>query len=400
MKILQISPQVPVPPTDGGKLSIWGNTVNLSKRGHKIDFVCYLKHSNYEESYKMLSNYCTPYLLKVKTDNSLWGAIINLFSRVPYNASKYNRKELLKFIRNYFSKNEVDIVQVEHLHMGWIVDEIRKLSNAKIVLRQQNLETLIMKRFYERQKNLFLKYFAKIQYKKFLKFEPYICSKFDKVIMISTADEAKLKKLNPSINSTTIPSGVNANLLNVKRGKEIPFSLIHIGSMDWYPNFYGLQWFLEKVYPRVVEKFPESKLFIYGGGDTSKLKITDEIKQNINIVGFIDDLWEEISDKSLAIVPLKIGGGIRIKILEMLAAGQIILTTSIGSEGIELEDGKNALIANSAEEFNEKITEFFNNKFNLDEMRNEGKNLIRKNYTWDKIALRFENEYKKLVKVL
>lgn len=396
MKILQIASQVPVPPTDGGKLSTWGLTTGLSKLGHSIDFVCYLKDKDYDKSIKLLKQFTNPYVLKVDTKNNFKDALLNILSPIPYNASKYVKKELREIIHFLLNENSYDIIQIEHLHMGWIIDEIRKLSNAKIVLRQQNLETLIMKRFYENQKNPALKQFAKIQYKKFLKFEPLVCSKFDKVIMISPIDEAKLKKLNPSINSTSIPSGVNASLLKVKRSKEIPFSLIHIGSLDWYPNFHGLQWFLDKVYTQVVKKFPESKLFIYGGGNTNKLKLTDDIKQNIEVVGFVDDLWEKISDKSLAIVPLGIGGGIRIKILEMLAVGQIILTTSVGCEGIELEDGKNGLIGNSADEFFIKINNFFNGQYNIEYLRAEGRNLIDKKYAWNKIALRFEDEYKNL----
>jgi len=171
MHILQIASQVPVPAIDGGKLSVWGVTKNLSLLGYTIDFVCYLQHNDYSESQKLLEEYCTPHLLKVKTDNSFWGAFRNVFSKTPYNASKYKSRKLLNFIRSYFKDNDVDIVQIEHLHMGWIIDEIRKLTKAKVILRQQNLEMLIMKRFYENQKNPLLKLFAKLQYKKFIKFE-------------------------------------------------------------------------------------------------------------------------------------------------------------------------------------------------------------------------------------
>ena len=115
MRVLQIATQVPVPPIDGGKLSIYGITKSLHERGHKIDFVCYKKHDDYQESYNLLKEICVQYILDVQADNNIIGAVINLFSAVPYNASKYYNSKLKKFLKNYFLKNLPDIVHIDHL---------------------------------------------------------------------------------------------------------------------------------------------------------------------------------------------------------------------------------------------------------------------------------------------
>jgi len=398
MKILSISPKVPIPAYDGGKLSIFGVLKTLSKMGHEIDFMAYLKDTNYDFAQRELKKYCNPILLNVQTENSYWGMLKNLFSPIPYNISKYHRKELTKSIRNYFKTNSPDIVHVTNLHMAWIVDEIRKLSDVPIVLRQENLEMTIMKRFSEKQSNYLIKWYSFIQYKKFIKYEPFLCGKFDKCIMITQKDAEELKKLNSKTKVVAIPLGIDDNLLNYHKSDVDPHTLAHIGHLDWYPNYDSLSWFLDDIFPKVLNKFPDTKLYIYGGDLPKSLVIPKNIKKNIIVRGFVDDLWSELITKTLAIVPLRIGSGLRVKILEMLAVGQNIISTSIGKEGIDVKDPNHLLIADNPSDFVEKIERFFKNYYNNTEMIKKGKNLIKEHYTWEIIGKRFENVYNELRK--
>ncbi len=398
MNILQISSQVPVPETDGGKISIFGITKILKRMGHKIDFLCYLKDADYEKSVKLMKNYCEPYLIKVDTKNNIVDAVKNIFSKIPYNASKYRKKELREYVKLLLRKKKYDIIQIEHLHMGWIIDYIKTVSpNIPVILREQNLELKIMERYYKEEKNIFLKLFAYIQYMKFLKFEPEMCAKFDLCIMISETDKNELLKLNPEINVISIPAGVDDKLLKYPMRNNLGEKIIHIGNLNWYPNRDGLNWYMKEVLPNLVKVFPKIKLFIYGGGDFSKIEVPSDIKNNIEVVGFVDDLWKNLNDKSLAIVPLRIGGGIRIKILEMLAYGINVLSTSIGKEGIALEDGVQILIANSSNEFIKKSVDYFNNVYDNKKIINNGRSFIANNYTWEIIGRKFEDSYNELL---
>lgn len=390
MRILQISNLVPFPPTDGGRIGIYGITKILASQGNQIDLVCYLKNADLESSLKGLKPICNPYILDVQTENNFWKALLNLFSKVPYNVSKYRRKELIISVKELLTKNKYDIVYVDTLHMGWIVDIIRSLTNTAIVIRCHNLEMRIMKRYADVSINWFLKWFAQLQYKKFISYEPYICSKFDMCIMVSERDREELIELNPNINAVTIPAGIDSKLLQVDKKDVIPYSIVHIGHTDWFPNYDSLKWFLDEIFPEVIKAEPKTKLYVYGSGDTYKFPVPDQLKQNVNIVGFVPDLWKELENKSLAVVPLRIGGGIRIKILEMLATGQNILTTSIGKEGINVEHGKHLLIADSKEEFIHTILNYFKGTYNNDQMSVEGKKFIQNNFTWEIIGKKFE----------
>ena len=396
MKILLISPKIPYPANDGHKKSIFGVLKYLSKRGHQIDLVAYRQNQN-DSGLDELKKYATLFLLDVETNNNLLGMSQNLFSPVPYNLWKYRRSELKKFLKEYFQKSKVDIVQVTNSHMGWVINDLRELTDAPVILRQENLEMEIMRRFAENQKNPFVKFYSSIQYKKFIKYEPELCSKFDLTVLMSKEDEQKLLALNPNVSSKVIPVGVEKSLLELNTMTKEKFSLVHIGSVNWYPNLDGIQWFVGKIFPLVIEEIPEIKLYLYGS-DSSNIKLDYKIKSHIVLKGFVEDIWSEISNKELAIVPLRIGSGIRVKILEMLAAGINILTTSLGAEGIPVDDNKHLLIADSPERFAERIVDYMKGKFDSNQISVNGRQLIKDNFVWEKIAEEFEISYKRLVK--
>ncbi len=396
MRILQISPQIPYPPIDGGSRGIYGITKSLTMRGHKIDFIAYRKNANIELIYDKLKEICNPYFINFYPRNNLINAFINLFQEEPYNISKFISNKLEKFIINFFRNNKVDIIHIDHLHMGWIIEVLRNITDVPIVLREHNLELKIMKRFYENQNNFLLKNFAKIQYKKFIEYEPKQCSKFDLCLMITKDDENSLLNLNSNIKTTTIPVGVDEELFNYQRKNPIPFSICHIGSMDWFPNYDGLQWYLNEIFPEIVTVLPNVKLFLYGKG-TENIKTPKKYENNILKVGFVKNLFEEILDKELLIVPLRIGGGIRVKIMEMMSLGQMILSTSIGKEGIEAKDEENILIADDANQFIKKTISFFNNEYDKLKISSNARIFIQKNYKWPKIAEQIEKNYLNLI---
>lgn len=397
MKILFITPKIPYPPVDGHTKSMWGVIKYLSLRGHHIDIIAYKQNSDLEKLREEVNRFAKLHVLDVNTNNSVRLAINNLFSSVPYNMYKYERSELKIFIKAYLKEENPDIVQVVNSHMGWVVDFIRKYSKAPVVLREENFELTIMERYYQTQSNLLLKAYAYLQYRKMKSYEPSLCAKFDRSVMMSKEDEARLLQLNPKVKTTVIPIGVDTELLNYEKNINENYNIAHIGGLNWYPNLDGINWFLEKVFPIVLESFPTAKLFLYGGGSTDNLFKSIKQSENIIVKGFVEDIWRELKDKTVSIIPLRIGGGIRVKILELLATGNVIVSTSLGMEGLELHDGKQILIADSPQEFAEKIINLFNKKYDFSKISSEGKKFIKTNYLWEDIALKFDNLYKELL---
>lgn len=396
MKILQISPQIPYPPDSGGKISIWGITKYLSQLGHQITLVSYYDESYDVEKYNALKNYCEPIFIKHNTRNNILKAIVNLFSSVPYNISKYYCKSLEDFLIDFLKKNDIDIIHIDHLHLSWVVNVVKSIKNIPVVLREHNLELKIMKRFYEDTKNPFLKFYAGLQYKKFIHYEPLQALKFDKCIMISKEDEKYLKEMNSKVKIKTIPVGVEENILHLKMNSVLPLTLFHIGSLKWIPNREGLMWFLKEIFPIIIKSYPQTKLYIYGIGAES-IEVDPNLSDNVIKVGYVEDIWEEIKNKMIMIVPLIVGSGMRVKIIEMLAAGKLIVTTSVGKEGIEVSDGQQIFIADDSQSFAQKIIDIFSGKVNSDQVIQNAKRFIEQKHLWNLVAKEFENEYLELI---
>ena len=399
MKILFITPKIPYPPIDGHKKSMWGVIKYLSLREHEIKIVCYGQNENYDKIKNEILKYAGCTVLKIQTRNSIQGVLKNFFSRVPYNLSKYKRKELGEYLSDHLSLEKYDIIHVTNSHMGWVIDVVKKHSSAPIVLRQENLELMIMQRYYLNQKNIMLKSYAFLQFKKFLKYEPGLCSKFDLCFMMSQEDEGHLKELNPNVKTSVIPLGIEEELLEIKKNETIPFSIVHIGSLKWYPNLDGFIWFINEILPIVLQSCPEAKLFLYGGGLPESIVLPPNISDHVIVKGFVEDIWEELKDKSLAVIPLRIGSGIRVKLLEMLAVGMNIISTSLGKEGINVIDGHELLVADSSKDFAEKIINFFTNSYDAERISNSGRKFVAENFLWEKISEKFEQEYLKLIDI-
>ena len=197
LNILQISPQVPYPLDHGGRISIHGITNGLSKKGHNISLISYSNESDNTLAKNYLKKICNPHILGVDTSNNIISAFKNLSSSVPYNISKFITFDLEQFLRNFVKHQKIDLVHIDYLHMGWTLDIVKSISKVPVVLRQHDLHFRLMQRFYKNENNPLIKYFAYLQYKKFLTYEPDLCEKFDKCIMITKSDEKELLGFKP-----------------------------------------------------------------------------------------------------------------------------------------------------------------------------------------------------------
>jgi glycosyltransferase involved in cell wall biosynthesis len=242
-------------------------------------------------------------------------------------------------------------------------DTIKKYSNAKIILRAHNVEWLIWKRLADACTNPIKKMYLRFLTKRLRSYENQIINSFDGVVALTSED----KKLFIEEGCTTpvyiAPIGVNTAGYDLKEHKNTgdTLSVFHLGSMDWMPNLEAVDWFLKNVLPKVLSKNKYVKLFL--AGKSMPQHLLGLQSQHIFVEGEIKDAKNYMNTKDVMIVPLLSGGGMRVKIIEGLALGKIIISTSIGAEGIEYTNGKNILIANTPDEFCTAITKCFDKNF-------------------------------------
>jgi glycosyltransferase involved in cell wall biosynthesis len=270
---------------------------------------------------------------------------------------------------------DFDVVILETVYMAVYVDVIRKYSSAKIILRPHNVEHLIWKQIAENNHRGFKKLYLSILAKQLERFESSVISSFDSVLCISPTDSLWFRKQNNDIPIKVIPFGVDIDESLQNTPSFRCNNLFSIASMDWYPNLEGIEWFLDNVWKKVYFLYPNLVFKIAGRNIPDNLKRIG--MQNVEVVGEVADAKLFMRENGILIVPLWSGSGIRIKIIEAMSIGKVVITTSIGLEGIVAKDREEVLIANTVQEFIKAITFCIENPATCEQIGKNARQLIK-----------------------
>ena len=368
MRILQVINKVPFPAKDGGAIACLNLSRGFSVLGYKVIILVMntqKHHVSLGEIPSSLRDLVDFRLVKVPAKISFFSALINLFfSSKPYNAVRFISDTFRVELISLLKEKDFDIIQLEGLYVLPYIDDIRKNSTATIVYRAHNIEHEIWERTSIMSKGL-VKWYLNLLAKRIKKFETESLNSYDLIVPITDRDEEALLKMGNMKPSRVSQTGIDTSDL-IPQAKKLEFpSLFHIGSLEWAPNQEGLIWFVDKCWPRIHEKFPDLKFYVAGRNAPAWLAKRLSAP-NIVIVGEVADAYEFMNSKSVMVVPLFSGSGMRIKIIEGMALGKPIVTTAIGTEGISTVSGINIMIANSDEEFISAVSKLVTDKeFNL-----------------------------------
>ncbi len=398
MKILQICSKIPFPPKDGGSIAMNILTHGLIKAGNQVHILAIntLKHFIKEEDVELAYRNQTKYqAVFIDTSIKPLDAFFNLFSNKSYNICRFYSTDFENILIKKLKNENYDIIQLETLWVTPYVDVIRKYSKAKIVLRSQNIEFMIWEQLAEETHNFFKKTYLKILAKRLKSYEYNIVNKFDAIATITEIDSVAYRKMGCTIPIIHVPFGIDLEQYKIDETNLEKPSLFHIGAMDWRPNADGIDWFLKKIWTKVQEKNSSIKLYLAGRNMPDWLL---QLKmKNVVVEGEVKDSHQFINSKSIMIVPLTSGGGMRVKIIEGLALGKTIISTSVGAEGIEYENEKNILIANTETEFEEAILKCINNTSFSDSIGKNAKILAASKYDNQVICNKLSDFYKGLL---
>jgi polysaccharide biosynthesis protein PslH len=362
MKILQLCKKFPFPPKDGEVIAINTLSKSLTALGAEVTLLTMntSKHPvNVADLPAAFSKiYKTVYDVPVNNDITAIGAFKNLFEKESYHVTRFISDDFSKKLVEILRGEHFDVVQLETVFLTPYIDTIRAHSNAVIALRSHNVEHEIWKRVAEVTNFLPKRWYLNFLNKKLRRFELENTQKCDILLPITERDQRIFRLLGFRGASVVTPVGLHSRdyAPNV-RSFERPVTLGFIGALDWMPNQEGLRWFLDKVWSQITAnqdpKKPHFQLHIAGRNAPNWLKNLKA--DNVVFHGEVPDAQRFMNQHSVAIVPLFSGSGIRVKILEAMMLGRVVLTTSMGLEGIPAQDGEEVLIANSDYDFIEKI---------------------------------------------
>lgn len=287
----------------------------------------------------------------IDTTPHITDGIRSIFMRKSYHIERFNSKDMASKLEHILRHEHFDIIHLESIYVTPYLDVIRKYSKAKIVIRMHNIEHQIWERLAENESNLMMKMVYRVNKKQLEHVENTILKKMDGYMTISDPDFQYFQQTAPAVPGVVIPFGIdmeNYELEDDYIASDKP-SLCHIGSMNWSPNMEGIEWFLDDVWPLIHEAHPELQFTVAGHGTPDKLLQRQD--PNVQFVGAVPSANEFMLDHDMMIVPLLSGSGVRVKIVEAMALGRVVITTSVGAEGLAVENGKHLFIADTPEEF-------------------------------------------------
>lgn len=355
MRILQLCHKPPCPPKDGGCIAMNILTKGLLKAGCTVKVLSIHTHKHDFEPQHLDKSYLTETAIEsvfVDTRINLVDAFSNLITQDSYNVSRFFSPDYDKVLTRVLNGQTYDVVLLESLFMTPYIDTIRRHSKAQVILRSHNLEYIIWERVAKGSKNPAKKTYLKLLAKQLKLHEMNVFKEVDGIVAISSSDDLKYKKMGFKGKLITIPFSIDSEKMTFtpfKANKQ----LFHLGSMDWMPNVEGVEWFLNEIWPGVIKKNPAIELWIAGREMSSELRLRKD--KNLHVLGAVNDAYSFMKEHGIMIVPLLSAGGIRVKIIEGMALGVPIVSTTIGAEGIGCIHNENILIANTPKEFADAI---------------------------------------------
>jgi len=383
MKILQLTHKPPVPCVDGGCLAMHQITTCLLDAGVEVKVVSVstAKHPvmHTEEFIPYRDKTCFESVF-IDTKISIPKVVTSFIKRSALQADRFFSKEMEEKLEGLFLQEKFDVVILESIFVGNYLKIIKKLSQARILLRLHNIEHLIWKRLAKQEKNPIKKAAYRYLATSLKRFELSLFQKIDGYLPITKVDHVFFQRQFSTLSSKVIPYGIDLSAYQYEAHQinENKISLFHLGSMNWQPNIEGMTWFLENIWKKVAEKHPHLTLVLAGKGN--KAVFGHKNYKNVQVLDFVENAQQFIKAHDIMVVPLLSGSGMRIKIMEGLALGKPVITTTIGAEGIEITDKENIFLADTPEAMIEIIDFCVHNVAKCAEIGKNARKLIENRY--------------------
>ena len=392
MRILWLKTELLHPVDKGGKIRTY-NMLKELKRDHHVTYLTLDDGSADATAREQAREYChelvcVPHHPREKFSTGFYADLLfNLASPLPYAIKKYESGEMRKQIIERSNNHTIDVVICDFLAPAINVPQSLPCPS---ILFQHNVEAMIWKRHFEVQGNALKKTYLRGQWRKMEKFEKETCRRFDAVIAVSVEDRDQMRE-EYGVNAVfEVPTGVDTEFFTPSGKENIdPYNVVFTGSMDWLPNEDAIRYYTEQILPIVRRSIPNATLTVVGRNPYPSLLELSRQDPAIIVTGRVDDVRPYMERAAAYVVPLRIGGGTRLKIFEAMAMEKPIVSTTIGAEGLPVTDGRELRIADTPETFAASVVELLTNAEAARKLGQEAARVVREKFGWDGVAKRF-----------
>ncbi len=395
MKVLFLAHLFPLPLDSGGKIKSFYTLRALASK-HDVHLLAYVRTEQelalLPQIEQMCSHVTTVPLARGKTAMPR-DLAMSLMSGRSFIVSRDFRREMQRAVDTAVAEFAPDVIHTDHLQMAQFVDF---RSSRKTVLDHHNVESMIIKRISETSDSRLMRLYGRIEWPKLQRYELEVCRESDLVLTVSEEDKATVLGLDPALeNVQCVPIGVDTERFAGVERKAGSRNILSIGTMHWPPNVDSALYFHREILPLVKAEEPDCTFTIAGQRPVAAVQALAS-DPSVRVLDHFDDEREIAADCGVFVVPLRSGSGVRVKILNALAMGLPVVSTSIGAEGIDALSGEHLLIADTPEEFARAVTKVLRDPGLADRLGQNGRALVSKDYSWERIGGRLLGIYDQL----
>ncbi|MBU3663758.1 MAG: glycosyltransferase, partial [Bacteroidetes bacterium] len=334
-----------------------------------------------------VKNLATWHLINIQNHITPLGALGNLFRRDSYILSRFKQPLFEDLLKQLLQKTEFDLIIFESLQSAVYINKIKPLTKAKCLLRSHNIEHHIWQEQEKLEPNFLKRWYLRVQTKRLKKEELKLTQQMDGILAISKADAESYKSLGIHIPILYYPVGFEL-MMPSNIPKPHTAKVFHLGSMDWMPNQVAVTFFLDEVWPLVVR---ERNLIFEVAGRNMPAHFSNLKQEGVSIKGEVEDAAQYIQENGIMVISLKSGSGMRVKVMEGMALGKCIISTSKGMEGIAAVPNKHFILANTPTEFKDAILHFTENLKEADNIGLEARKFATEEFNNKNIVANLTN---------
>lgn len=433
INILFVSATVPYPATDGGRIRVM-NLVSRLCQIHNVTLLTFITSPVDERGVEYLRdmgvNIVGVRYVQPKFMLALRSLLQFLIRGKPLTVGKYYSVKMAKILKTLLRSHRFDIIHFEMLHTGQFLPDLKMkrrpgfklfkdmgdsshIQDSKqedgtseiessyrsrpyaTVLGEQNIDSSVWHRIARTEPNPLKKLIFYSQYRSFVNYESLICRHFDMCICVSAQDQRRLASLCPGTAIGVVPNGVDLGYFKPGEFEEGDTRLVFTGSMDWQPNEDAVLYFCDRILPLIQAEIPETRFYIVGSNPTERVLGLSEV-EGVTVTGSVEDVRPYIASAAVYVVPLRSGGGTRLKILQALAMEKAVVSTTVGCEGLELQLGRHLLVADRPQQFAAKTIQLMKNRLLRRRLGKNGRELVRERFDWDVIVKDLDLRYRRL----
>jgi sugar transferase (PEP-CTERM/EpsH1 system associated) len=398
LKILWVKAGGLYPPNIGGRIRSYHILKALARRHSITLFTFYAatkddQHSVLEREFTQV----VPMPLAIPAGRTFREALSYaryLLSPLPYTVSKFCKPQVAQRLLDTVSEDTPDVIVCDFVIAAQSIPWDMPIPK---ILFTHNVEAAIWKHHYKVAGNPFWKLLSWREYRAMERFERDCLKRADQVLTVSDHDRDVFSKVIDPSRITVIPTGVDVEYFRPSPDRDQPATLVFSGAMDWMPNEDAMVYFIKRILPRIRRQIPNASLCVVGRNPSRALLELASSHQGIEITGIVEDIRPFVHRAAVYVVPLRIGGGTRLKIFEAMAMGKAVVSTTIGAEGLPVHPGQDILIADDPEKFAETAIRLLGDPVRREELGRTARELVNRTYSWDAVVQPFETVINMLV---